>query len=46
MLKYPNGTVERVDDDELDEAVDAGQIGEELAEKARAVATALETSLS
>ena len=46
VLKYPNGTVERVDDDELDEAVDAGQIGEELAEKARAVATALGTSLS
>ncbi|MFQ3476623.1 DUF402 domain-containing protein [Halonotius sp. F2-221B] len=46
VLKYPDGTVERVDDDELDEAVDNGEITEELAEKARAVATALETSLS
>jgi len=46
VLKYPDGTVERVDDDELDGAVDAGEISEELAEKARAVATALETSLS
>ena len=46
VLKYPDGTVERVDDDELDEAVAAEQISEELAEKARAVATALETSLS
>jgi protein associated with RNAse G/E len=46
VLKYPDGTVERVDDDELDGAVAEGEITEELAEKARAVATALETSLS
>jgi len=46
VLKYPDGTVERVDDDELDGAVEAREISEELAAKARAVATALETSLS
>ena len=46
VLKYPDGTVERVDDDELDGAVDGGQMTEKLAAKARAVAAALETSLS
>ena len=46
VLKYPDGTVERVDDDELDQAVEEGHVSEELAEKTRAVATALETSLS
>ena len=46
VLKYPDGTVERVDDDELDAAVDTEQITGELAAKARTVAAALETSLS
>ena len=46
VLKYPDGTVERVDDDELDRAVEEGDVSEELAEKTRGVATALETSLS
>jgi RNA-binding protein AU-1 len=45
VLKYPDGTVERVDDDELNAAVDDGQVSEPLAEKARSVATALEESL-
>ncbi|WP_115864712.1 DUF402 domain-containing protein [Halorussus litoreus] len=38
VVKFPDGRVERVDDDELDEAVAAGHISEELAEKARSVA--------
>ena len=46
VLRYPDGTVERVDDGELDAAVDEEQLSEALADKARAVATALETSLS
>ena len=46
VLKYPDGTVERVDDDELDAAVTNGDLSDELAEKTRAVATALESSLS
>ncbi len=46
VLKYPDGTVERVDDDELAAAVTNGDLSDELAEKTRAVATALETSLS
>ena len=46
VLKYPDGTVERVDDDELDAAVTNGDLSDKLAEKTRAVATALETSLS
>ncbi|MFB6233104.1 MAG: DUF402 domain-containing protein [Haloarculaceae archaeon] len=45
VLKHPDGTVERVDDDELDAAVDDGRVSEPLAEKARSVATALEESL-
>jgi len=46
VLKYPDGTVERVDDDELDAAVTNGDLSDELAEKTRAVGRALETSLS
>ncbi|WP_411967801.1 DUF402 domain-containing protein [Haloferax sp. YSSS75] len=46
VVKHTDGTVERVDDDELDEAVEAGNISEELAEKARSVASSLESALS
>ncbi|EMA60773.1 hypothetical protein C470_08723 [Halorubrum distributum JCM 13561] len=45
VVKRPDGTVERVDDDELDEAVAAGTVPEPLAEKARSVASALENAL-
>ncbi|MGM0605335.1 MAG: DUF402 domain-containing protein [Halobacteriota archaeon] len=45
VLKHADGWVERVDDDELDAAVRAGQVCESLAEKARSVATALENAL-
>jgi hypothetical protein len=45
VVKHPDGRVERVDDDELDEAVAAGHLSEALAEKARAVASAVENAL-
>ena len=45
VIKHPDGTVERVDDDELDSAVEAGHLLEPLAEKARSVATALVDAL-
>jgi len=45
VVKGPDGEVRRVDDDELDEAVDAGQVSEALAEKARTVASSLEGAL-
>ena len=45
VVKRPDGAVERVDDDELDEAVAAGTVPEPLAEKARSVASALENAL-
>jgi len=45
VIKRPDGSVERVDDDELDEAVAAGTIPEDLAEKARQVAAAVEKAL-
>jgi hypothetical protein len=45
VVKHADGTVERVDDDELDAAVDAGEVPEGLAEKARSVATAVENAL-
>jgi hypothetical protein len=41
VVKGPDGDVRRVDDDELDAAVDAGQVPPELAEKARSVASGL-----
>jgi len=44
VLKHADGTVERVDDDELDAAVDEGNLSEPLAEKARSVASALENA--
>jgi len=46
VVKRPDGTVERVDDDELDAAVDAGTVPEPVAEKARSVAASLERALS
>ncbi|MFC6826738.1 DUF402 domain-containing protein [Halopelagius fulvigenes] len=46
VIKRADGTVERVDDDELDEAVAEGEVSEALAEKARSVAASLETALS
>jgi Ribonuclease G/E len=45
VIKYPDGEVERVDDDELDEAVGDGDVPEELAEKARQVASSIERAL-
>jgi Ribonuclease G/E len=45
VVKGPGGTIRRVDDDELDDAVDAGLVSEALAEKARSVATSLEAAL-
>ena len=45
VIKHPDGTVERVDDDVLDESVTAGYTPEPLAEKARSVASALENAL-
>ena len=44
VLKHADGTIERVDDDELADAVEAGHLDEPLAEKARSVATALENA--
>ncbi len=41
VVKHADGTVERVDDDELDAAVEAGHVPEPLAEKARDVASSL-----
>ena len=46
VIRHPDGTVERVDDDELDAAVEAGYLDEELAEKARTVAAGVERALS
>ncbi|AZH26896.1 DUF402 domain-containing protein [Haloplanus aerogenes] len=45
VVKGPAGEVRRVDDDELDDAVDAGLVSEDLAEKARTVASSLEGAL-
>jgi len=45
VVKGPVGDVRRVDDDELDAAVDAGQVSEALAEQARSVATSLENAI-
>ncbi|WP_224332940.1 DUF402 domain-containing protein [Haloprofundus halobius] len=45
VVKHPDGRVERVDDDELDAAVDAGHVSEQLAEKTRQVASSLERAL-
>ncbi|MFC6861969.1 DUF402 domain-containing protein [Halomicroarcula sp. GCM10025817] len=45
VVKYPDGSVERVDDDELAAAVEAGDVPAELAKRARSVAAAVETAL-
>jgi len=45
VVRHRDGTVERVDDDELDAAVAAGNLREETADRARAVATAVERAL-
>ena len=45
VVKHADGRVERVDDDELDDAVAAGEVPEPLAEKARRVASAVENAL-
>ncbi|MFB6362228.1 MAG: DUF402 domain-containing protein [Halobacteriales archaeon] len=46
IVKHADGTVERLDDDELEEAVAAGHVSEALAEKARTVATSIEQGLA
>ena len=46
VVKRPDGAVERVDDDELDAAVDAGTVPPAAAEKARSVAASLVRALS
>ncbi|MFB6093047.1 MAG: DUF402 domain-containing protein [Haloquadratum sp.] len=46
VVKRPDGPVERVDDDELDASVAAGNVPEAVAAKARSVATSLERALS
>ncbi|MFA9516668.1 DUF402 domain-containing protein [Halopenitus sp. H-Gu1] len=45
VIKHADGTVERVDDDELDAAVKTGFVTEALAERARSVASAIENAL-
>jgi hypothetical protein len=45
VVKTPDGTVERVDDDELDDAVAAGTVSEPLADRARQVAASIESAL-
>lgn len=45
VIKHPDGRVERVDDAELDESVEAGDTPPALADRARSVAAALESAL-
>ena len=45
VIKHPDGRVERVDDAELDESVEAGDTPNALADRARSVAAALENAL-
>ena len=45
VVKHADGTVERVDDDELDAAENAGDVPEPLAEQARQVADAVSNAL-
>jgi Ribonuclease G/E len=45
VVKHADGTVERVDDDELDPAVERGHVPEPLAERARSVAAAVKSAL-
>jgi len=46
VVRHGDGTVERVDDDELDDAVAAGHVPPDLADRAREVASAVENALS
>lgn len=46
VVKHADGTTERVDDDELDAALERNEIPEPLAKKARNVAAAIERALS
>lgn len=46
VVKHADGDVERLDDDELDDAVAAGHVSDALAEKARTVATSIERGLA
>lgn len=45
VIKGPDGDVRRVDDDELDDAVSAGNVSEALADRAREVAASIENAL-
>jgi hypothetical protein len=45
VVKHADGTIERVDDDELDEAEAAGEVPSDLADRARSVASAVENAL-
>jgi hypothetical protein len=45
VVKGPDGEVRRVDDDELDESIDAGLVSETLADRAREVAASIESAL-
>jgi Ribonuclease G/E len=45
VVKGPAGEVRRVDDDELDAALEAGHVSAALAERARTVATSIESAL-
>jgi hypothetical protein len=45
VVKFPDGRVERVDDDELDAAVETEHVAEELAEKTRTVASSVKRAL-
>ncbi len=46
VVKRPDGAVERVDDDELDAAVERGHVSEALADRARTVAASVQRALS
>ncbi|WP_207591802.1 DUF402 domain-containing protein [Halomontanus rarus] len=46
VIRLPDGTVEIVDEDELEDAIADGLVSDELAEKARSVASAVERALS
>jgi predicted RNA-binding protein associated with RNAse of E/G family len=45
VVRHADGSVERLDDDELDAAVDAGHVQPALADRARTVATSVERAL-
>ncbi|NHN42012.1 DUF402 domain-containing protein [Halorubellus sp. JP-L1] len=45
VVRHADGSVERVDDDELDDAVDVGHVAPALADRARTVASSVERAL-